>query len=148
GKSDFLTSMEALEGELPGCGAASLIVSWFGDDLRCGEGRIRPKVERKGIDGANMTWSAGGLTRATAQEVARIGDRPVYGGTPADAAVVEAIRHMRDRGQRVMFYPFILMEQLAGNGLPDPWSGAEDQPVLPWRGRITLSEAPGRDGSP
>ncbi|MFC3614954.1 glycoside hydrolase/phage tail family protein [Lutimaribacter marinistellae] len=148
GKSDFVTSMDALEGEVPGCGAASLIVSWFGDDLRCGECAIRPKVERAGIDGINMAWTAGGQTRATAQEIARVDDRPIYGGTPADASVVEAIRHMRERGQRVMFYPFILMEQMAGNGLPDPWSDAEDQPALPWRGRITLSEAPGRDASP
>ena len=47
-----------------------------------------------------------------------------------------------------MFYPFILMEQLASNGRPDPWSGAADQPVMPWRGRITSSVAAGRDGSP
>lgn len=40
------------------------------------------------------------------------------------------------------------MEQMAENGLPDPYSDAPDQPVLPWRGRITLSEAPGRAGSP
>ncbi len=45
-------------------------------------------------------------------------------------------------------YPFILMEQLADNGLPDPWTGAQDQPPLPWRGRITLSQAPGRPDSP
>ena len=55
---------------------------------------------------------------------------------------------MSDAAQAVMFYPFILMDQLAGNGLPDPWTGAADQPALPWRGRITLIAAPGRDGSP
>ncbi|MEC9313036.1 MAG: glycoside hydrolase TIM-barrel-like domain-containing protein, partial [Pseudomonadota bacterium] len=47
-----------------------------------------------------------------------------------------------------MFYPFILMDQAEGNGLPDPWSDNPDQPHLPWRGRITLSVAPGRAGSP
>ena len=31
---------------------------------------------------------------------------------------------MRDAGQEVMYYPFILMDQMAGNGLPDPWSDA------------------------
>ena len=41
-----------------------------------------------------------------------------------------------------------LMEQMAGNGLTDPWTGAPDQPVLPWRGRITTSLAPGQAGSP
>ncbi len=47
-----------------------------------------------------------------------------------------------------MFYPFILMDQIGGNTLSDPYSDAEGQPPLPWRGRITLSKAPGRDGSP
>jgi hypothetical protein len=47
-----------------------------------------------------------------------------------------------------MFYPFLLMEQLEGNGLSDPWSDSDNQPVLPWRGRITTSVAPGRPGTP
>ncbi|MCU9838104.1 glycoside hydrolase/phage tail family protein [Ruegeria sp. WL0004] len=148
GQTDFVTSMEALWDELPGTGATSLVVSWFGDDLRCGSCEIKPKVERKEIDGANMPWRVSGMTRATAEEIAREADRPIYGGTPADAAVVEAIRHMNDSGQRVMFYPFILMDQLESNALPDPWIGGEGQAHLPWRGRITLSVAPGQPGSP
>ena len=40
------------------------------------------------------------------------------------------------------------MDQLDGNGLPDPWSGASNQAKLPWRGLITCSIAPLRDGSP
>ena len=74
--------------------------------------------------------------------------RPVYGGTPSDQTVMQAIRHLNSLGKEVMYYPFILMDQMAGNGLPDPWSDSEDQPVLPWRGRITASVAPGRSGSP
>ena len=80
--------------------------------------------------------------------IAQVDSRPVYGGTPADAAVVEAIAELTAGGQEVVFYPFILMEQLAGNGLGDPWSTAADQPALPWRGRITLSSAPGQLGTP
>ncbi len=148
GKSDLVSSTRALSRELPGCEAASLIVSWFGDDLRCGECQIRPKVERKSADGKNMPWSVSGVSRAAASTVQWAEGRPVYGGTPADAAVVQAIRHLKSSGKRVMFYPFILMEQLEGNGLPDPWSDAPDQPHLPWRGRITLDIAPGREGSP
>lgn len=147
-KTDFATSFQALGEELPNCDAASLVVSWFGDDLRCGSCQVKPKVERANIEGINMPWAVSGQTRAMAGEIAQIDGRPIYGGTPADAAVVEAIRHMNAAGQRVMFYPFILMDQLEGNGLPDPWSGAADQPKLPWRGRITLSVAPGQAGSP
>ncbi len=148
GRTDFATSLEHLVTELPNCGSVSLVVSWFGDDLRCGTCRVRPKVEQSRLDGVGMPWRAGGITRAAAQVVPQVEGRPVYGGTPADASVVEAIRAIRAEGREVMFYPFVLMEQLAGNVLPDPWTGAEGQPVLPWRGRITTSVAPGRAGTP
>ncbi len=148
GKSDLVTSVEALQEELPRCDGVSLVVSWFGDDLRCGSCQVTPKIERKDVDGKNMPWSVSGIGRDDADEIARIEDRPIYGGTPADASVIEAIQHLNESGQRVMFYPFILMDQGDGNGLTDPYTGADDQPKLPWRGRITLSVAPGQDGSP
>jgi hypothetical protein len=148
GKPDFAQSLEVLDGELHNCGAASLVVSWFGDDLRCDHCTIRPKVERKDAEGQNMPWVVSELTRAEALEIAQVSDRPVYGGTPADAAVVEAIRALNDAGKAVMFYPFVLMDQLAGNALPDPYSDADTQPALPWRGRITTSKAAGQAGSP
>ncbi|NPD15374.1 hypothetical protein HOY34_09200 [Xinfangfangia sp. D13-10-4-6] len=147
GLTDFSTSLNQLGDELPGCGSVSLVVSWFGSDLRCGDCKIQPKVEQSAFDGVGMSWRAGGITRSQAAHVAQRDGSPVYGGTPADAAVIEAIRAIRARGQEVMFYPFILMEQQSDNGLPDPWSGAADQPVMPWRGRITGSVAPGRAGT-
>ncbi|MEM9426696.1 MAG: glycoside hydrolase/phage tail family protein [Pseudomonadota bacterium] len=147
GLTDFETSLEAMTEELPNCGAASLVVSWFGTDLRCGVCEVAPRVEQVQLDGS-VPWSVSGLSRVEADAVPFQGDRPVYGGTPSDASVLEAIAAMQDAGQRVMFYPFILMEQLAGNGLTDPWTGAPDQPALPWRGRITSSLAPGQAGSP
>ena len=48
--------------------------------------------------------------------------RPVYGGTPSDQSVIRALRNMAAKGLRPVFYPFILMEQMAGNTLPDPWN--------------------------
>ena len=148
GETDFAVSLRSLREEVQSCSAVSLIVSWFGDDLRCGSCTVQPKVEQREIDGAGMPWRAGGISRAEAGVIATQNGRPVYGGTPSDASVVEAIRRMRDEGFDVMFYPFLLMEQGPGNGLPDPWSDGGDQPAYPWRGRITLSEAPGRPGSP
>lgn len=148
GISDFETSLGSLREELPNCDAASLVVCWFGDDLRCGECTLRPKVELQEYESSNMPWSVSGLTRQTAQAIGQLEGRPIYGGTPADDAVVEAIRHMNDQGQRVLFYPFILMDQQVGNTLTDPYSGAPEQPALPWRGRITLSQAPGVAGGP
>ena len=148
GKTDYLVSMEALEEELPKCGSVTMVVSWFGNDLRCGECELKPKVEQKDADGAEMAWSVAGVSRAAADQVPFEDDRPVYGGTPADRAVIEALRDMSERGQRAVFYPFILMEQLSGNELTDPWTGVADQPPLPWRGRITTSLAPTVDGTP
>ena len=62
--------------------------------------------------------------------------------------MIEAITELHARGKEVMFYPFVLMEQLAGNGLPDPWGEGEEQAQLPWRGRITTSIAAGLAGTP
>ncbi|MCF8484800.1 MAG: glycoside hydrolase TIM-barrel-like domain-containing protein [Rhodobacteraceae bacterium] len=148
GEPDFVASLGQLRRELPNCTAASLIVSWFGNDLRCGSCEVRPKVEQLDLDAASMPWRAGGIGRAQAGIVPKDVGRSIYGGTPSDASVVQAIKALRDGGQTVMFYPFILMEQLGGNSLTDPYSGEGEQPALPWRGRITLSAAPGREGSP
>ncbi|OIQ44697.1 MAG: host specificity protein [Roseobacter sp. MedPE-SW] len=149
GLSDLETSLAALSAELPSCEATSLIVSWFGDDLRCGQCQIKPKVEQSQVEGIPMPWHVCGETRASADLVPVDSEgRALYGGTPADAAVIEAIQALHGAGKRVMFYPFILMDQVAFNGLPDPWSDEESQPSLPWRGRITLSKAPGQAATP
>ena len=149
GVPDLVASLDALESELPRARAVSLVVSWFGDDLRAGTCTVRPKVERRGSDGREMPWRAGGLARDAAAEVPRdADDRPVYGGTPADASVLQAVREMAGRGLGAMFYPFLLMDQMAGNALTDPWTGETGQPALPWRGRITTALAPGLNGSP
>ncbi|MEP2921005.1 MAG: glycoside hydrolase TIM-barrel-like domain-containing protein [Sulfitobacter sp.] len=148
GKTDFSTSLEALGDELPELQAASLVVSWFGSDLRAGECTVRPKVEDPEFDGDEMPWLVSGLRRDTAEHIASgEDDRPIYGGTPADRSVVEAIQAMNADGKAVMFYPFILMDQTEGNNLPNPYTGEEGQPALPWRGRITTSLAPGMGGS-
>ncbi len=148
GQTDFTVSLDSLQDELPNCEAASLIVSWFGNDLRCGECTLKPKVERRDIEGRNMRWRVSGLRREAADEIATVDDRPIYGGTPSDQSVVEAIQAMNAAGKAVMFYPFVLMDQPEGNTLPDPYDPVSTQPYLPWRGRITLSVAPGVDGSP
>jgi hypothetical protein len=147
GKTDFATSFDQLLQELPNVGSVSLVVSWFGDDLRCSSCTVRPKVEQKLRDGVGMPWRAGGVTRGDALEVPKVDGASIYGGTPSDASVIESIRAIRAAGKEVMFYPFILMDQIEGNTLPDPWSDAATQPALPWRGRITLAEAPGRSGT-
>ncbi|SFI66266.1 baseplate multidomain protein megatron [Celeribacter neptunius] len=149
GQPDFTTSLDAMVDELPNCRSTSLVVSWFGSDLRCGQCALRPKVEQKAVDAAKMSWTVSGVTRSTAEALAKDAEgRVIYGGTPSDQSVIQAIKALHAGGQEVMFYPFILMDQEAGNGLTDPWTGEAEQPALPWRGRITTSLAPGVSGTP
>lgn len=147
GMTDFAASLEQLTEELPNAAGVSLVVSWFGNDLRCASCLVQPKVEQKQYDGQPMPWRVSGISRAAASELPKLDGTTIYGGTPADQSVVEAIKALNAAGKAVTFYPFILMDQLPGNALPDPWSNAASQPVLPWRGRITLNKAPGQSGT-
>ncbi|MFS4439055.1 glycoside hydrolase/phage tail family protein [Paracoccaceae bacterium GXU_MW_L88] len=146
-KTDLEVSLDHLAAELPRCRASSLVVSWFGDDLRCGDCTLTPRVEQHEADGQRMPWRVSGLSRETARAVSAAEGRPVFGGTPSDESVLEAIEEMAARGLAVTFYPFIMMDIGKGNGLPDPWGQGDEQAAIPWRGRITTARAPGVAGS-
>lgn len=132
--------------------AVSLVVSWFGTDLRADQCRIIPKIEDAARNISPTEWSVAGYTRGTAELVSRDDqDRPIFGGTPSDTVVLEYVDYMIARGKRVVFYPFILMDVPSGNTLPNPYSdnaASSGQPTFPWRGRITCSPAIGYAGSP
>ncbi|MEM9250096.1 MAG: glycoside hydrolase TIM-barrel-like domain-containing protein, partial [Pseudomonadota bacterium] len=147
-ETDFLASLRQLEEEVPTCRSVVLVVCWFGTDLRCGDCEVHPRVESNGDDSTSTPWFVCGLSRELAETVPLLEGRPVYGGTPTDQSVIAAISELRARGYHVTFYPFILMEQMSGNTLDDPWSNSGSQAILPWRGRITTSIAPGRPGTP
>lgn len=135
GMADFTEAMDDLEAALPNVGAALLVASWFGDDLRCGACTVRPKVETREKITWPEAWSVAGLPRHAAAEVSRIDGRPAYGGTPSDASLRRALADMKARGLATVFYPFVMMDIPPEAGLPDP-SGAGDQGAYPWRGRI------------
>lgn len=147
GIPDFVGAVDDLKTDLPNCKSTSLVVSWFGDDLRCSSCKLVPKVEHKLAEGAPNAWKVAGLDRGSAPAVSQVAERPVFGGTPDDKSVRDAISHLKAEGQKVVFYPFILMDIQDGNQLPDPWTENTSQPVMPWRGRITLDIAPGKSGS-
>ena len=129
-KSDFEASLDQLEAELPNVTRVNLVVAWFGSDLRCGACLVRPGVEISGKVTAPLTWSVGSIERDEAYVVSASEGKPNYGGTPADASVVQAIAALKVRGYHVTLYPFLLMDIPAGNGLPDPNGGVE-QPAFP-----------------
>lgn len=147
GPADLPVALDQLQTTLPGVTSVSLIVSWFGDDLRAGECRLRPGVEQSDKVTTPLQWSVAGLDRASAYLVSRREGRPAYGGTPSDETVVAAIAELRARGLSVTLTPFILMDVAPGNGLADPYGGGA-QAAYPWRGRITVSPAAGQPASP
>ncbi|WP_203294247.1 baseplate multidomain protein megatron [Maricaulis parjimensis] len=146
GLPDLVAALDDLERDLPECRSVQLVVAWFGDDLRCGDCSIRPCVETADKVTRPAVWSVAGLDRGTARLVSQVEGRPAYGGTPDDASVIAAIRQLKARGFAVTLYPFILMDIPAGNGLPDPYGGAE-QAAHPWRGRVSCHPARDQAGS-
>lgn len=149
GGSDADTALGHLMALCPNLRRVSLVVSWFGDDLRVGSCSVAPRVEIPHKPTVGAEWSVAGLSRSSARVVSQIGGRPAFGGTPSDESIVALIRRLRvDYGLEVVLYPFLMMDIPAGNGLPDPYSDAASQPRYPWRGRITCDPAPGEPGSP
>ncbi len=125
-------ALDALAADAPNCGAVALVSAWFGSSIDCDACTLRPKAEVRDKETDPVEWRAAGLTRATADLVSTDNDRPIYGGTPADADVVGLIKGLKGRGYDVTLHPFILM----------------DIPGFPWRGRISCAPAPGAPGSP
>ena len=135
GRSDLTVSLDQLQAQCPNLKRVSLVVGWFGDDLRAGHCTIRPGVERAEKVTEPLTWSVAGLVRAEAHLISQSVGVPAYGGTPSDESVRQAVAALKTRGLEVTLYPFVLMDVPADNDLPDPY-GAAEQATYPWRGRV------------
>jgi hypothetical protein len=146
--SDVVASLDELQTICPNLAHVSVVIAWFGSDLRAGHCDIRPKVDSKIKKTVGATWSVDGVTRNTAQATSTVDGRPAYGGTPSDRSVLDLIAELKARGIAVTLYPFLMMDIPSGNELPDPLTGSGFQPPYPWRGRITCDPAPGVAGSP
>lgn len=133
GRPDLVVALDQLQAQLPNVDHVTLVVAWFGTDVRCGQCQIRPGVEQGAKDTLPITWSVAGVERGGAHLVSRKDGFPAYGGTPADAVVLQAIAELKRRGLKVTLYPFILMDTPAS------------QVAYPWRGRITCEA--GTDGT-
>ncbi|MGC4410365.1 hypothetical protein D4A92_13705 [Rhizobium rosettiformans] len=141
--TDWQASLDELQALCPNLESVALVVAWFGTDLRAGDCRVLPGVEVGYRNEESRPWSVAGIGRGDAYVVSRHSGGPAYGGSPSDESVIEAIRDLKARGLKVTLYPFVLMDIPSGNGLPDPYGGAE-QASYPWRGRIT-AYPPGSD---
>ncbi len=146
--TDLAASLDQLQAQCPNVRRVSLVVTWFGSDLRAGACRVEPKVERTDKATSGADWFVAGLSRSDVATVSWVGGSAAYGGTPSDESVIGAIQALQARGFQVTLNPFIMMDIPPGNGLSDPWTLGPDQAPYPWRGRITCDPAPGRIGSP
>lgn len=126
GRADVEVSLDQLMVQAPNLKRVSLIVGWFGDDVRAGHCQVRPGVDRRDKMTKPMRWSVAGLERHEAHLVSQVDGGPAYGGTPSDESVRQAIRSLKARGVEVTLYPFVFM----------------DCPGYPWRGRVA-----GTDGA-
>jgi hypothetical protein len=148
GGADIDTAIGHLVALCPELRRVSLVVTWFGDDLRAGHCTVAPRVEVPHKPTLGATWAVAGLERAMARVVSQVDGRPAFGGTPSDESVIALIRTLRDVwGLEVVLYPFMMMDIPIENELADPYSGEIGQPRYPWRGRITGDPAPGQPGS-
>ena len=145
--TDWSQSIDELQALCCNLRSVALVSAWFGDDLRASHCRFRPGVEVVARNAETRPWKVGGLDRSTAHVVSTSNGGPAYGGTPDDTSIIEAIRDLKNRGLKVVLYPFVLMDVPAGNALPDP-NGGTGQAVYPWRGRMSASIAPGLPGTP
>lgn len=136
--SDWTLSIDELIDLCPNLENVALVIAWFGDDLRCGECAIGPRVEAADRNVLDTEWEVEGLGRGDVPLVSSSGGGPAYGGTPSDAAVRAAIADLTARGIGVTLYPILLMDIAAGNPM--------GQPAYPWRGRISCEA--GDDGTP
>lgn len=147
GTTDWEVATDQLQSGLPKAKSVSLIVSWFGDDLRAGSCLLKPGIETRTKITKPISWSVAGLNRSNAYLVSQRDGRAAYGGTPSDQTVISAIHDLKARALNVTLTPFILMDVVDGNTLANPYGGTS-QPSYPWRGRMTCHPAAGQPGSP
>jgi hypothetical protein len=126
GRADIEVSLDQLTAQCPNLKRVSLVIGWFGDDVRAAHCRVRPGVERRDKATEPVEWSVAGLDRASAHLISQVNGGPAYGGTPSDESVRQAVASLKARGLEVTLYPFVFM----------------DCEGYPWRGRVA-----GRDGA-
>jgi hypothetical protein len=142
GETDYSVAMDQWQSLHPECTTISLVIAWFfnsEDASTCNvypstnfilgkfyENTSPPPLPPLPTTYTQVHWMVSGLTEQDYPGLIPIPDLPgttsfVYGGTPSDPSVVRCIRDLKNRGFKVIFYPFLLGTS-AG---------------FPWRGRIT-----------
>jgi hypothetical protein len=70
-KADLPASLDNLEQVAPNLESVSLVVSWFGTDLRAGSCLIQPGVETTTKSTSPKSWAVNGVTRSSAHLISQ-----------------------------------------------------------------------------
>lgn len=132
-RTDLMLAIDQLKAVFPACTTVAVVCAWFGDTTDASTCKIFPAttyhegVFQKWNGSAWVTdhWTVSSLTEGSSGliSISKVGDSYSYGGTPSDQSIVECITELKTRGFRVVFYPFILMDDMGKS----------------WRGRISFS---------
>jgi hypothetical protein len=127
-ETDYSVSIDQLSAQFvtpapPGnkCTTVAVVVSWFGNSTNLTACSVYPSTTY--INGAFQKWNGSGWSpenwQCSSLTQTSSGIIPIsqaangtftYGGTPSDQSIVECISDLKNRGFRVVFYPFILMD--------------------------------------
>ncbi len=137
-RTDYALSIDQLQALYPACTTVAVVCVWFGNNVSVQFCQIYPSTTyintgTSPLRGAFQKWNGAGYSAENWQcssltqsspgllSISSSGGSFTYGGTPADQSIVECISDLKSRGLRVVFYPFILM----------------DDSNKSWRGRVS-----------
>ena len=140
--TDMQESIAQLQSTFPvppaanACATVAIVCAWFGDSTDITACKIYPSTtyinggfkKWNGSGWATDYWRCSSLSQLSSGIIAISTDGNGdfnYGGTPSDQSIYRCIQYLKGLGLRVVFYPFILI----------------DDGLKSWRGRITYDSA-------
>ncbi len=109
---------------MPSLEWVGVVVSWFVAGLDIAKAIIKPGIE-KSSDEADDDWLVSSYDRTDAYQIYRSNQSDPttvrYGGTAPDSDVLSYVQAIKDKGLKVAFYPFIMVDDVSKS----------------WRGSIT-----------
>jgi hypothetical protein len=104
GEADIVVSLRQALTVFPNIDTIGLPVTWFASGTDAGSLLITPGVEFPGDSGYGLigtlttspqVWGVGSFTRSTARLLTQEGGKAIFGGTPSDTSLLEAITYIK-----------------------------------------------------
>lgn len=118
------SSIDEMLEAMPNLEWVGVVVSWFATGLDIANDIIKPGIE-KSSDESEDDWLVSSYNRTDAHQIYRSNQLDPttvrYGGTAPDSDVLSYIQEIKDKGLKVAFYPFIMVDDVSKS----------------WRGSIT-----------